>query len=165
MIRDGVGTGTGDGPGEGGDGAGGGVGEASHPVSNHTHPELVHNPSLDCADMPVLQVPKFGHQPQADAEVHERQDVKLVEHSSGAGGDGGAGGGAEPLAKVVQLKTDRIESVVQIELSATQLLLIVLKRVLAVMYWRNDAVAGTMLQPNDNVAVPSLALSKEMFTA
>jgi hypothetical protein len=55
--------------------------------------------------------------------------------------------------------------VVQIELSATQLLLMVLKRVLAVMYWREDTVVGTMLQPNDNVAVPSLALAKEMPTA
>ena len=171
MIGDGVGTGPGDGPGDGGDGPGDGGagpgdggGEASQLVLNHTHPKFVHSPSLDCEDVPVLQFPEFGHQPQAAAEVHRTQDV-LTAHSSEAGGEGGGDGGEEPLAKAVQLKTDKTESVVQIELSAAQLLLMVLKRVLAVMYWREDTVAGTMLQPNDNVAVPSLALAKEMSTA
>ena len=54
----------------------------------------------------------------------------------------------------------------QIEFATPQLLLMVLKRALEVMYWRDPAdVVGMMLQPNDSVAVPSLALSKEISTA
>ncbi len=52
------------------DGLGDGVGEAPHKVLNHTHPEFVHSPSLDCEAVPVLQIPEFGHQPQAAEEVH-----------------------------------------------------------------------------------------------
>ena len=54
----------------------------------------------------------------------------------------------------------------QIEFATPQLLLMVLKRALEVMYFRDPAdVVGIMLQPNDSVAVPALALSKEIPTA
>jgi len=110
-------------------------------------------------------MPKSGHQPQVDAAVQSAQDVRTV-HSSEPGGAGGGGGGVEPLAKDVQLKTDRTGSVVQIESLTPQLLLMVLKRALEVTYWRDPAdVVGMMLQPNDRVAVPSFALSKEISTA
>ena len=105
--------------------------------------------------MPLLHIPKFRHQPQPDEKVQSKQEERNV-HGSG---------GTEPLAKEAQLKTDRTGSVAQIEFATAQLLLMVLKRVSAVMYWRDpNDVVGIMLQPKDNVAVLPLEL-KEISTA
>jgi hypothetical protein len=124
----------------------------------------MHIPSLDDEDMPVLQVAKAEHQPQLAADVQSKHDVSELQVSGGGGGGGGAG--TEPVENAVQLKTDSTGSVVHIEFATPQLLLMVLKRVLEVMYaiFPLDDVRTT-LQPNDKVAVPWVELDNEMLTA
>lgn len=55
-----------------------------HAVDDHIHvDDAAHCPSSDPEDMPLLQVPSEGHQPQAEAEehvVHESYEL----HASGA---------------------------------------------------------------------------------
>ena len=110
--------------------------------------------------MPVLHLATFGHQPQDAAAVQPEQDEYAAQLSAG-GEEGGDGGEND-----AQLKTDRTGSVLQVEFATAQLILMVLRRVLAVMYRRVplDEVIIT-LHPNDNVAVPPLALNNVMFTA
>lgn len=111
--------------------------------------------------MPVLHLAAFGHQPQDAAAVQSEQDEYAAQLSAG-----GEEGGAEPLEKDAQLKTDRTGSVLQVEFATPQLILMVLRRVLAVMYRRDPVdVVRMTLHPNDNVAVPPLALDIVMLTA
>ncbi len=156
---DGPGDG-GDGPGDGGDGAG--VGDELQSVLDHTQPVVVHNPSADDDEVPVLHCDNEGHQPQLLARVQSIQDESEPQVS-----DGGEGGGLAPLEKAAQSKTDRTGSVEQTEFAAPQLLLIVLRRVLAVMYDRLPVLAELMttLQPKDSVAVPPLAPDMVTLTA
>ena len=114
--------------------------------------------------MPVLHLATFGHQPQDAAAVQSEQDEYAAQLS--AGGEEGGDDGAEPLENDAQLKTDRTGSVLQVEFATPQLILMVLRRVLAVMYRRDPVdVVRITLHPNDNVAVPPLALNNVMFTA
>jgi hypothetical protein len=149
---DGPGDG-GDGPGDGGDGAG--EGDELQPVLDHTQPVVVHTPSFDDDEVPILHCDNEGHQPQLLARVQSIQDESEPQLSDG--GEGGEGGGLAPLEKAVQLTTDRTGSVEQTEFAAPQLLLIVLRRVLAVMYDRLPVLAELMttLQFKDSVAVPA----------
>jgi hypothetical protein len=98
-----------------GEGSGEGlvIGDTWQAELYQTHPEDVHNPSFDLEDVPVLQVCKFGHQPHAAAIVQSEQDERAA-HASATGG-GGGDGGMEPLAKAVQLKTDKTGSELQTE--------------------------------------------------
>jgi len=170
---DGAGVGPGDGDGAGpGDGAGVGPGNGLGVGEGPPQEELIHihveddahNPSLDWEAVPVLHLATFGHQPQDAAAVQSEQDEYAAQLS--AGGEEGGDGGAEPLENDAQLKTDRTGSVLQVEFATPQLILMVLRRVLAVMYRRDPVdVVRITLHPNDNVAVPPLALDNVMLTA
>ena len=60
--------------------------EAAQSDDNQAHPfVVVHNPSFDPELMPVLHLPKSGHQPQADAAVQSAQDVSTVHPSATRG--------------------------------------------------------------------------------
>ena len=157
------GAGAGLGAGEGEDPGGDGLELQSVLCQNHLDEDATHCPSFDEEDEPDLHIARAGHHPQELAEVQSRQVGKELHLSM----TGGGGAGAAPLAKAVQLNTDRTGSRVHGELASPQLFLMVFSRVLAVTYAKTGVAIEliTVLHPNVREAVPSGVYAVEMLMA